>query len=93
MRRNVITIDLSREERHTLGLLLPLSYQIVAYSSDALSTREMKNFMEESHCIVVNPKKLAEGQLEMLLYQHDKAEWFGCAPILLLSDAPTRAQL
>ena len=89
----MIAIDQSREERHTLALLLPLSYQIVAYSSDALSTKEMEAFMEESHCIVVNPKTLAEGQLEMLIYQHDKAEWFGCAPILLLSDAPTRAQL
>lgn len=95
MKNNVFAIGLSREEIHTLELLLPVSFQIIRCDpqTDFEADYALEGVVHNAMCIVVNPKAFLPGQLQTLLEEYAYCSHNRHLPLLLFTQSPTREQL
>ena len=87
--RIVSAIGLSREEIHTLEILLsPSDYVIARYNQDALDGEAITRIYYEAFCIVMNPKKIFIRHLDQLMKTHLENIKNNCGhiPMLLMTE-------
>lgn len=92
MNMQVYAVGLLPKEFHTLEVLLPTKFQITQTTANDF-LEHIDRIIGTCVCVVINPKKLEDGQLAYLL-----EKWRDClstchAPMLLFAAQPTKGQL
>lgn len=92
MNMQVYAVGLLPKEFHTLEVLLPTKFQITQTTANDFLDH-IDRIIGTCACVVINPKKLEDGQLAYLL-----EKWRDClstchAPMLLVAAQPTKGQM
>lgn len=93
MTNDIFCVGLTRTELQTLGVLLPITFQISLVSPEKLNHAAIERIIDQARCIILNPKRLSVDLLEDFLCGQEYCRWNEApVPILLFSDTMTREQ-
>lgn len=93
MTNDIFCVGLTRTELQTLGVLLPITFQIISVSPEELDHAAVVRVIDQARCIILNPKRLSVDLLDDFLRGQDYQRWNNApVPIILFSDTMTKEQ-
>ena len=93
MTNDIFCVGLTRTELQTLGVLLPITFQIIPVTPEALDHAAVECVIAQARCIILNPKRLSVDLLDDFMRGQDYQRGNDVpVPIILFSDTMTREQ-